>query len=164
MTTTNEKSKVFSIILEGIRHSGKSTTIQEVCKRLKPSEIHRLCLCCGNLIAAKVADINNDTFILNVKGKHVLVVAGSPTEQNRTITQIYGICLKNEIEISFILSAKRPKERSGYSTANELKKIGTLLFREPVVKIPDDNFKETDAWKNRVNKIVNIILNKLTES
>jgi adenylate kinase len=66
-----------SILIIGTSDGGKSTIITELCKKLKPTEVHKLNTSERKIETAEVTDIFNNTFIIKVKGKFILVVAVS---------------------------------------------------------------------------------------
>ena len=90
------------ILIIGTKDAGKSTTIDAVCKKLKPTSVERLN---SEKVFEKVSntvDILNGTYVIEVDGKIILVVAGAPTEQGITITVLIKICLKMFLVIYFI--------------------------------------------------------------
>jgi len=153
-----------SILIIGTRDGGKSTTITEICKMLKPSKVHSLNLTEKKLKTADVKDIYNNTFIIEVKGKLILVVAGAPTEQQVTLKVIIEICLEINLEISFLIVAKRTSERiNGFNTLNDINEFSQLLHTERVnlIELTDKNdlesFKQNQLWKNRIEKLTKIV-------
>ena len=67
-----------SILIIGASNAGKSTTAREVCKRLKPTKVYKLKADKNDLIQSQinistVDNIFNDTFIIEVKNKLILV-------------------------------------------------------------------------------------------
>jgi ABC-type multidrug transport system ATPase subunit len=75
-----------SILIIGTADAGKSTTMREVCRRLKPTKVYKLLPDTkihknSKLQDSDVEKIFNNTFIIEVKEKLILVVAGAPTEQ-----------------------------------------------------------------------------------
>src|SRR5690606_15562943 len=110
-----------SILIIGTRDGGKSTTITEICKMLKPTKVYSLNFAEKKLKPADVKDIYNNTFVIEVKGKLILVVAGAPTEQRITLKAIIEICIEINIEISFLIVAKRTSERiKGFNTVEDI--------------------------------------------
>lgn len=152
-----------SILIIGASNAGKSTTIREVCKRLKPTKVYRLyadkvTLENSRIELSDIQKIFNDTFIIEVKGKLVLVVAGAPTEQNIKITILIEICIKIEIDITFLLVSMRSFEkREGFDTPNELKAKSEIILTEKIYRIDDDKFENNIEWNNRIDKIVNTL-------
>lgn len=153
-----------SILIIGTRDGGKSTTITEICKMLKPSKVHSLNLTEKKLKTADVKDIYNNTFIIEVKGKLILVVAGAPTEQQVTLKVIIEICLEINLEISFLIVAKRTSERiNGFNTLNDINEFSQLLHTERVnlIELTDKNdlesFKQNQLWINRIEKLTKIV-------
>lgn len=102
--------------------------------------------------------ILNGTHIIEVNGKVILVVAGTPTEQTITIKIIIEICLKIKVKIDFAIVSLRTSERmNGYNTRDELAKFGQCILEERIWKIESEDFKETAEWKKRIEKIVDLI-------
>jgi|UPI00050A030B adenylate kinase family enzyme len=151
-----------SILIIGASNAGKSTTAREVCKRLKPTKVYKLKADKNDLIQSQinistVDNIFNDTFIIEVKNKLILVVSGAPTEQNIKITILIKICIEIGIDISFALVFMRSFEkRNGFSTQNELEKLSEIIYTEKIYRINGD-FENSEEWNKRVNKIVELI-------
>lgn len=146
------------ILITGTKDSGKSTTVNAVCKRLNPSVIYRLT---ADRTFEKVditIDLLNGTYIVEVSGKIILVIAGAPTEQNIQITILIEICIKLKIKIDFALVSKRTFERSeNFDTVNELKNFGECVLEEKIYRIVGENFKESKEWKNRIERIYMLV-------
>jgi len=149
------------ILIIGRANDGKSTTMEAVCKLLKPLKIQRL-----NVPSKKLEEqestvsILNGTYVINVNGKIILVVAGAPTEQGFSITVIIKICIELDIKIDWALVSMRSFERSnGFHTRMELEQYGECILEERIWRINNPQFNDTDAWKSRINKIVNLIDN-----
>lgn len=144
------------ILVRGTANSGKSTTMNEVCKRLNPVIIKKLK---NNSFVESDKDVKilNDTFLITYKSKNILVVAGAPTEQNRKITDIIKICINLNIEIEIALVSMRSVERKeNYDTPSELKKIGTCILDEQIWKI-EGEYSESKKWNNRIENIISLI-------
>jgi len=156
-----------SILIIGTADAGKSTTIREVCKRLKPTKVFKLITDTNdyknsNLKEAKVEDIFNDTFIVKVKDKLILVIAGAPTEQRITLTVLIDICISINVEISFSLVSKRLTERiKGFDTVTELKGKSEIISSQRIDRIPDETFKDSQEWNDRIDSIVKLIRKNL---
>ncbi|WP_428070318.1 hypothetical protein [Chryseobacterium gambrini] len=147
-----------SILIIGAADAGKSTTAQEVCKKLKPTKVSKLDISEEKLINAEIENIFNNTFIIEVNGKLILIVAGATTEQGFKITFIIDVCIKLELNISFALVSMRSSERKeGFDTKNQLSSISNILLEEKIYKINEENFKNSKDWKNRIDKIVSLI-------
>lgn len=152
-----------SILIIGASDAGKSTTMREVCKRLKPTKVFSLHINKedykkSELKESKVESIFNDTFIIEYNNKFILVVAGAPTEQRIKLTILIEICIELKIEISFMLISKRVYERlEGYNTVNEIKKKSEIILTEKIYRIKDSDFDKTTEWNNRIDKIVTLI-------
>lgn len=156
-----------SILIIGASNAGKSTTMNEVCKRLNPSEVYKLIVNRGDfeksrIEPAEIDEIFNNTFIIKVKGKFILVVAGAPTEQNIKITVLIEICIKIEIEISFLLVSMRSFEkREGFDTPTELENKSEVVLTEKIYRIGEEKFEESVEWNSRINTIVDLVKTNL---
>lgn len=152
-----------SILIIGASDAGKSTTMREVCKRLNPTKVYRLfadkyILENSRIALSEVTNIFNDTFIIEVHGKSILVVAGAPTEQIITITILIEICIKIKIDISFALVSMRSYEkREGFDTPNELKAKSEVVLTEKIHRIGADKYMKDPEWIRRIDKIVEAI-------
>ncbi len=154
-----------SILIIGTKDGGKSTTIREVCKMLNPSKVYKLNTTEKKIEPANVNSIYNNTFIIEVNGKFILVVAGAPTEQEVTLSNLIKICIDISIKISFLLVSKRTTERKeGYNTVEDINDLSELIHTERIYPVPliDKNdiesFKQDLNWKNRVSSIVELIV------
>ncbi len=158
-----------SILIYGKKDSGKSTTMLEVCKRLKPEKV--LMLIMPKKDEAKknetkevsveniIGGDGNGTYIITIKGKNILIVAGATTEQKIRITIIIEICIELNIEIDFAIVAKRLHERTeNFHTEDELEKLSEIILKEEIKKIPEENYKEQQSWKDRIDRIVKLTL------
>lgn len=179
-----------AIIIRGKQSAGKSTTIREVCKLLEPTEVKKLNLylfqnwsenqfqkLCSkfskdelektfDIVKEDKIEFNdiklNDIFLIKVAGKWILVVGGSPSEIKIHIVIIILLLIHIEIEISLVLTAVRKGERKNYDTkvrleSQEYEIIDTI----PINKIEQENFEETEEWKERIEKIINTIKQNL---
>ena len=152
-----------SILIIGKADAGKSTTMREVCKRLKPTEVFKLNTDTeffknSKLEKAEIQDIFNDTFIIKVKGKLILVVVGAPTEQRIKLTILIEICIEIEIELSFLLVSKRSVERiKGFDTVTEISTKSNLILSQKIYRIADENYKDTQEWNKRIDSIVKLV-------
>lgn len=147
------------ILLKGASHAGKSTTMDAVCKMIKPDRIRRL-----NPNAKTLEDIDgidgmlNGSFILEVNGMILLVAAGATTEQGVTITMLVKIAIDLKIRIDFAIVSMRSYEmKSGFNTPTELKSLGECIGTFVIHKVPGDNFRNSEHWKARVRGIVNLL-------
>lgn len=147
-----------SILIIGASNAGKSTTAQEVCKELQPTKVFRLNISEEKLIDAEIENIFNNTFIIEVNGKLILIVAGATTEQGFKITAIIDLCIKLKLNISFAFVSMRSFERSeGFDTKNQLSSISEILLEERIYKINEEDFRNSKEWKTRIEKIVSLI-------
>lgn len=157
-----------SILIIGTSDGGKSTTITELCKKLQPAEVYKLNISQKILETATVDDIFNNTFIIRVREKYVLVVAGAPTEQNIKLKILIQITIEIKIEISLLIVAKRTIERKkGFNTIQDIHDNSKLLHTEKLKLIPlknqkdKDSFKENQEWINRIQKLKKIVLQNI---
>lgn len=159
-----------SIIIRGRSGDGKSTTARELCKSLNPEEVWRLNInhhihSESKLTDATVSNIFDNTFIIQVKGHLILICAGAPTEQYIRILILIQICVEYlKLKIDFVIVSMRSVERKkGFNTPVELAEKSTVVHRERIEKIEGEDFLETQEWKNRIEKLKNIILRGLAE-
>ena len=154
------------ILIKGAKNAGKSTTLDAICKDLKPSRVSKLAFFenAEKIEVPYLEEIDNliklvnDTYIIEVNAKNVLIVCGSPSEQSMKITYIIDVLIRMEINIDFALVAMRSFERTdGFNTEKELENIGEALLIDKIYKINDIKFNETSEWKNRIQKYVQLI-------
>lgn len=156
-----------SILIIGTADAGKSTTMSEVCRRLKPTKVFRLITDTENyknskLKKAEIGDIFNDTFIIEVNGKLILVVAGAPTEQRIRLTILIEICISINVDISFYLVSKRLIERiEGFDTVTELQAKSKIILSQRIYKIPNEDFQNMQEWNDRIDSIGKLILKNI---
>lgn len=157
------RKKMKSILIIGKSEEGKSTTMREVCRRLQPTEVFKLV---PNIKFPKesvlensdLEKVFNDSFIVKFNGKFILVVAGSPTEQNVTLAILIQICASVGIKIVLCLVSKRIYERKeGFDTVRDLELNTKLLYSEKIRKIISDDYQKDPEWNDRIDKIVGII-------
>jgi hypothetical protein len=146
------------ILIVGAKENGKSTTIENVCKKLKPSKVWELDKEAQMFVEVALSTvIINGTYILEVNGSIILVVAGSPTEQEITITIIINIAISQGFNITIILAAMRSFERlEGYNTPEELSNFAQEIDRIKINKIEGD-YMNNSEWQNRIERIVSKI-------
>lgn len=149
------------VLIIGASENGKSTTINEVCKKLKPTRSWELNS--DGLFVEVKANIGmfNGTYLIEVNESIILVAAGSPTEQDITITVLVDIAIKLKFDIKILIVAMRSFEKKeGFDTPNELKKIGENIYQEKIYKIAGD-YKNTAEWNDRVKKIVSVLIKNI---
>ncbi|MBY0244896.1 MAG: hypothetical protein K2Q03_05520 [Sphingobacteriaceae bacterium] len=152
-----------SILIIGTADAGKSTTMREVCRRLKPTNVYKLLPDTkihknSTLQDSDVEKIFNDTFIIKIKEKLILVVAGAPTEQRIRLKILIEICIEINIEISFFLVSKRLTERiSGFDTVTELADKSQILLSKRIYRISGEKFMDEKEWNERIDSIVTLI-------
>ncbi len=146
-----------AIIIRGATNKGKSTTIREVCKRLKPQGVYKLDISKKEKFEEYIDKIRNGIYLIEIKGKWILVFAGSPTEINIKISDAIDVCIEIGIDISFAIVSRRYVERKvGFDTRKELKEKGFEVIHEELIhKIEQNNFEQTEEWNKRVDNIVN---------
>lgn len=157
-----------SILIIGTKDGGKSTTITEVCKMLNPSKVYKLNTIDKKTETADVNDIYNNTFIIEINGKFILVVAGAPTEQSITLKVLIEICIQINIQISFLLVSKRTSERKkGFDTIKDINDFSELIHTERISPVPlvdknnPNSFKQDLNWKNRIIKISKLVTDNI---
>lgn len=143
------------ILIAGAKESGKSTTIENVCKQIKPSRVWELDKDEKVFIETAITTvIVNGTYIIEINGKIILVVAGSPTEQEITITILINIAISQGFNITIILVAMRLFEKmNGYDTPKELDHFAEEIDRIRIDKIIGD-YKNSPEWCNRIERII----------
>jgi len=157
-----------SILIIGSKDGGKSTTIKEICKNLNPTKVYELDFNEKKLKDANINDIFNNTFIIEVKGKYILVIAGAPTEQNITLKTIIEITIEINISIAFLIVAKRTSERKeNFDTIRDINDYSNLVHTEELKQIPivdmsdSDSFKQNQEWISRIDRLVKIIIENI---
>lgn len=152
------------ILIIGAKDVGKSNTVDGVCKKLNPTKIQRLDAHNKTLKDCEITEsILNGTYIIEVKGKVILIVAGTPTEQEIRITVIMQICVELNIKIDFAILTMRTFEKSidkhgvRFNTWQELKEFGECILETKIynrIEGDGDTYKQTAEWKERVENIV----------
>ena len=153
-------------IITGKAESGKSTTIDELSKKFKNALIRKFVKKNGVLKfdeMEKNEELINHNYLLYFNEIIILFVAGCPTEQEISITAIIEFLEKENIQISIAIISKRTKEiRLGYNTITELQELKwNKLGEEKINRIDSKEWKNTDEWKNRINRIYNIIIENI---
>jgi len=157
-----------SILIIGTSDAGQSTTMREVCKRLNPDRVYRLRMDIqdykkSSLKPAETDDIFNDTFVIEVAGHRILVVAGAPTEQEIRLTVLLDICAAIEVRLSFALVSMRSYERrEGYDTPAELASRSEIVLTERICRVGDENFGTHTEWNARIDKIIKTLQSHLS--
>lgn len=154
------------IIIEGNESAGKSETVNAICKKLNPSKIYEIDIRnATSRVYPPGQDLINGTYVIEVNGKSILVVAGAPKEQVMTISAIIKVVIKLNFDISFAIVAKRTYEGvRKYHTIRELDAISTCLGIEHIAFIEgtDESTIRTDPkFLKRVEKLYNIVIQHL---
>jgi hypothetical protein len=157
------------ILLKGKMNAGKSSTITAICKSFNVSSCRRISLGANGKLVIQDDDTDNygnGTFIINVNGNNILIVAGAPTEQKIAITLILIFILELQIEITIAIISIRSREvLSGFDTIKELEKSGhTCLLEEEINRIDREDYLGTTEWKNRIDKITYLLNETLLNS
>lgn len=156
-----------AIIITGTKDSGKSTTIQELCRQLKPKNIWQLKINIldkkeSKLEVSSIDVIYNNVFIIEVQNKFILILAGCPTEIDIRITSVIDICFILKIDISIVVTAKRTSERKkNFNSKDELKKMGFIISEERIQKVKLTGFRDSIEWQNRIDKLKEMILKEI---
>ncbi|WEK68287.1 MAG: hypothetical protein P0Y62_10445 [Candidatus Chryseobacterium colombiense] len=83
------------------------------------------------LVDTEIENIFNTTFIIEVNGKLILIVAGTTTEQGLKLTVIIDVCIKLKLNISLAFVSMRSFERKeGFDTKNCWKKESLELMKK----------------------------------
>lgn len=146
------------ILLSGKMHSGKSTTIEAVFHRLKPAQVFEVDLKARALKKFIYnSKIDNGTYLVEIEGVWVVLVAGSPTEQKVTITHIIAICQGLVENIAIIVVAMRSRESLyGFDTITELRDLQELIPMVPVDHIAGE-YETSSEWNERIDSICDAI-------
>ena len=142
------------VLIVGATENGKSTTINEVCKKLQPTK--SWVLNSEGIYINIEADIGmfNGTYLIEVNGVIILVAAGSPTEQDITITDLFKLAIQLGFDVKILIVAMRTSERKpSFDTPKELQKLGKEIYCEKIFKI-DGDYKANSDWKDRIDRIV----------
>ena len=153
------------ILIRGARNSGKSTTIREICECLQPDKDNiwqvDIWADAPKKLATSIANIQNGTYLIEVNGKFILIIAVSPTEQLMKVSEIIELS-QQLANIEIVIVAMRSFEtREGHDTPEELKKLGTLIYDELIKRIEGDDFQTTLEWKNRINQLIKLVKDNL---
>ena len=99
-------------LIIGASGNGKSTTINEVCKNLKPTKAWELNS--DSIFIEVKASVGkfNGTYLIEVNGIIILVAAGCPTEQDITITTLIEIAINQNFNINILIVAVRTDRKS----------------------------------------------------
>lgn len=159
------------ILIIGAKDSGKSSTINAICRQLQPSKVWQLVNDNTSFeVISPPEEFKNGTYILEVNGKIILVVAGTPTEQGITITGIIDICISINITIDFALVTMRTRERKRtgdgvkYATRQELVAIGVECIAEEWIENLGANYLQSNEFKARVDKLSVLMKTELEEA
>lgn len=154
------------IVLFGACSSGKSSTIGSIIEQLKPQNVYAI-----DLHTKKKEHVDNSfkphngTYVVEVNGVLILVCAGAPTEQGYSISIIIEtVQIIFEGKIVFAIVSKRLREREGYSTVNELRKISKCLHTEKIARIPGTTkatLASNPEFVQRVKQLCSIILDNI---
>lgn len=154
------------IIIKGARFAGKAETISEVCKRLKPEAVRKIYIPeNGKAFLEQVketAPLSDSSYIITVRKKNILVVAGSPTEQRKRITSIMESVMKLNLKPDFAIVAMRGLEKlKDYATCKELEKFGKCIHETKIWRIPSNKYNLTEEWNKRVSYLTAITLHNI---
>lgn len=157
------------ILLKGKMDAGKSSTITAICQNFIISSCQRITLDANGKLKIENDTSNNfgnGTFIINVNGSNILIVAGAPTEQKITITLILIFIMELQIEILFAIISVRSREvLAGFDTVSELEKLGHVcILEEEISRIDIHNYTLTSIWQNRIKKISDLINKNLFQT
>ena len=146
------------VLIIGKSSEGKSTAIDEVCRQLTPSVAWHLNSKKSFERLGPSHSFFVGTYLLEVDEKKILIVAGAPTEQNVTITEIIKISLEFVVMIDFAVVAMRTREiKEGFQTASELENFGECLLTEWIEKVDGVDFKNNPKWQSRIKKILDLL-------
>ncbi|WP_294823371.1 hypothetical protein [uncultured Flavobacterium sp.] len=154
------------ILVKGSRWAGKTETIKEISKRLKPTAIRRIHISDTSPTLLTSIDpsigISNGNYLLTVRDKCILVVTDSPTQQRTRITTIVEAAHKLNLKPSLALISINTIERlKNFDTSNELEKFGKCIHNVKIWRIPSIKYDLTEEWNKRVSYLLSIILHNL---
>jgi len=153
------------ILIKGSRSSGKSATAKAICKRLNPTSVKRLCLDdAGRTILTPSAlhEVEKDNYILTVKKRRILVVAGAPTGQRKKITDIMKAVHEADVYPDLSIVAVRGVEKlQDFATTKELLEFGECIHEARIWRIPSNNFFHTEEWDTRISHLTTLTLKNI---
>ncbi|WP_294820581.1 hypothetical protein [uncultured Flavobacterium sp.] len=153
------------IIIKGSKSSGKSATVKDICRRLNPSSIKKLCINEAGIIELRtlaISDIEKDNYILKVKKRTILVVACAPTEQRKKISDIVlSIHSLNIFPEMAIIAMSGIEKLKDFATAKELEKFGECIHETKIWRIPSNQFHKTEEWDNRISQLTTLTLKNI---
>lgn len=151
-----------SVLILGKTGSGKTSTIEEVCRRLYPTEVYKLCFDAegysefakGKYDAEK---LNHHTCIIDVKGKLILIIDKALDEKTMRLRSLLDFCTEINIDIAFLLMSETQTEQISETDTDPLPDTIEILASVPIDKIPVDDFINHQEWNNRVDSIAALI-------
>jgi molybdopterin-guanine dinucleotide biosynthesis protein len=151
-----------SVLILGKTGSGKTSTIEEVCKRLCPTEVYKLCFdtegysefAKGKYNAEK---LDHHTCIIDVRGKLILIIDKALDEKTMRLKSLLDFCTEINIDIAFLLRSETQTEQISETDTDPLPDTIEILASVPIDKIPVDDFINHQEWNNRVDSIVSLI-------
>ncbi len=154
------------IVIKGAKSAGKAETINEVCKRLKPEAVRKIYFPeSGNVFLEQVkstTDLSDGTFVITVRKKNILVVAGAPTEQRKRITSIIESVLRLNLRPDFAIIAVRGLEKlKDFATTKELESYGKCVYETKIWRIPSHKYNLTEEWNKRISYLTAITLHNI---
>jgi excinuclease UvrABC helicase subunit UvrB len=149
-----------SVLILGKTGSGKTSTIEEVCRRLCPTEVYKLCFdtegysefAKGKYNAEK---LDHHTCIIDVRGKLILIIDKALDEKTMRLKSLLDFCTEINIDIAFLLRSETLTEQ--ISETDPLPDTIEILASVPIDKIPADDFINHQEWNNRVDSIAALI-------
>jgi len=155
------------IIVKGAKSAGKSETINEVCRRLKPESISKVYFTeAGKIHLQKlfsISDLSDGTYIITVRKKNILLVSGAPTQQRLSITTILESVNNLNMSPDFAIIAMRGLEKlKNFSTAKELERFGKCIYETKIWRIPSHKYNLTEEWNKRISYLTAITLHNIS--
>ena len=84
-------------------------------------------------------------------------IAGAPTEQGYTVTEIFNTCSTLKINLSFaIISMRKFERKEGFKTECETKDFTEIILAEDIQNLGLD-YENTSEWKDRIEKLLKLI-------
>ncbi len=153
------------IIIKGSKSSGKSATAKDICKRLNPSSIKEVCVDGTGIATLRplgLADMEKGNYLLKVRKRCVLVVAGAPTGQRKKITSIlqgvHSLNIYPELAIIVMCGIEKLKD---FATAKELEKFGECIHEIKIWRIPSNQYYKTEEWETRISQLTTLTLKNI---
>ncbi|WP_162927025.1 hypothetical protein [Flavobacterium psychrotrophum] len=154
------------ILIKGNTSAGKASTVNEVCRRLKPEKICRLYFSENGKVSLHTVyssgDLADGNYLVTIRSKRVLMVSNAPTQQRVKISTIIDSLLSISITVEFAIVAMSGSEKlKDFATAKELAKYGKCIYETKIWRIPSHKFNLTEEWNKRISYLTAITLHNI---